>query len=162
MPEREGRGWPTTDDLKRTTVRHRHASDKRASRKQIQTDVMSTKTGVDRHLKTYMVAEFARQSHGDRTVKQSTRSRLVNRFEVEVSRIIKKIAQRNGTITPEKINQVSWNETEYTKILRISTRTKLLICLLQCSERSLRIKRHIVRVSTSEFGLEIRYGERAY
>ena len=35
---------------------------------------------------------------------------------MEASRIIKKIAQRNGTITPEKINQVSWNETEYIKI----------------------------------------------
>ena len=35
---------------------------------------------------------------------------------MEASRIIKKIAQRNGTITPEKINQVCWNETEYIKI----------------------------------------------
>ena len=33
VPEREGRGWPTTDDLRRTTVRQRHASDKRAFRK---------------------------------------------------------------------------------------------------------------------------------
>ena len=110
--------------------------------KQVQTDLLSTKTGVDRHLYTHMVAELARRSHGDRAVKQSTRSRLVNRFEVEASRIIKKIAQSNGTITPEKINQVSWNETEHIKIRRISTRTKLLMCLLQCSEMSLRIRRH--------------------
>ena len=40
VPEREGRGWPTTDDLRRTTVRHRYASDKRALRKQVQTDVL--------------------------------------------------------------------------------------------------------------------------
>ena len=35
---------------------------------------------------------------------------------MEASRIIKKIAQRNGTTTPEKIIQVAWNETEYIKI----------------------------------------------
>ena len=123
MPEREGRGWRTTDerpsdnDMPRTNV---------LSGKQVQTDVLSTKTGVDRHLYTHMVAELARRSHGDRAVKQSTRSRLVNRFEVEASRIIKKIAQRNRTITPEKINQVSWNETEYIKICRISTRPEIV------------------------------------
>ena len=78
MPEREGRGWPTTDerpsdnDMPRTNV---------LSGKQVQTDLLSTKTGVDRHLYTHMVAELARRSHGDRAVKQSTRSRLVNRFE---------------------------------------------------------------------------------
>ena len=33
VPEREGRGWPTTDDLRRTTVRQRRASDKRGFRK---------------------------------------------------------------------------------------------------------------------------------
>ena len=37
-------------------------------------------------------------------------------MQIWASRIIKKITQRNGTITPEKINQVSWNETEYIKI----------------------------------------------
>ena len=148
---------PSDNDMPRTNV---------LSGKQVQTDVLSAKTGVDRHLYTCMVAELAQRSHGDRAVKQSTRSRLVNRFEVEASRIIKKIAQRNGTIPLEKINQVSWSETEYIKIRRISTRTKLLMCLLHCSERSLTIKRHTERVgqrdSTSEFGLDLRYSERAY
>ena len=90
VPEREGRGWPTTDDLRRTTVRQRHASDKRAFRKTSTVDVLSSKTGVDRHLYTYIVAELARRSHGDRALKQSTRSRPVNRFEVASSGIIKK------------------------------------------------------------------------
>ena len=123
VPEREGRGWPTTGDLRRTTVRQRHASDKRAFRKTSNRQTCCQRRQVDRHLETYMVVEHARRSHGDRAVKQLTPSRLVNRFEVEASRIIKKIAQRNGTIAPEKINQVSWNETEYIKIRRMSTRT---------------------------------------
>ena len=40
------------------------------------------------------------------------------------------------------------------------------MCPLQCSERSLRIKRHTDRVgqrdSTSEFGLDLPYSERLY
>ena len=143
VPEREGQ-WlahnrrPQTNDRQTTTCLGQTCFQE----KEVQTDVLSTKTGVDRHLYTYMVAELARRSHGDRAVKQSTRSRLVNRFEVEASRIIKKIVQRNGTITPDKINQVSWHETEHIKIRRISTRTKLLMFQLQFGGRSLRIKRH--------------------
>ena len=55
------------------------------------------------------------------------------------------------------------NETEHIKIRRINTRTDLLMCLVQCSERSLRIKRHTERVgqwdSTSEMRLDFRYSE---
>ena len=65
VPEGEGRGWPTTDDLRRTTVTQRHASDKRAFRKQVQTDVLSPKTGVDRHLfltsHCYLPAQFTQK-----------------------------------------------------------------------------------------------------
>ena len=106
---------PSDNDRPRTNV---------LSQEQVLTDVLSTKTGVDRHLYTYVVAELARRSHGGRAVKKSTWSRLVNRLEVEASRIIKKIAQREmENRTPEKINQVSWNETEHIKIRRISTWT---------------------------------------
>ena len=92
---RKGRPWkahdrrPSDTDMPRTNV---------LSGKQVQTDVLSARTGVDRHFYTYMVVELARRSHGDREMKQSTRCRLVNRFEVEASRIVKKIVQRNGTI----------------------------------------------------------------
>ena len=49
---------------------------------------------------------------------------------------------------------------------RISTLIKLLMCLLQCSERFLRFKRRTERVGqrdpTSGFKLDLRYRERAY
>ena len=76
-PEGKAVGGPqqtTTDerlsdnDMPRTNV---------LSGKQVQTDVLSAKTGVVRHLYNYVVAEHARRSNGD---------------EVEASRIIKKIA----------------------------------------------------------------------
>ena len=59
---------PSDNDMLRTNV---------LSGKQAQTDVLSMKTSVDRHLYTHMVAELARRSHGDRAVVLSTRSRLM-------------------------------------------------------------------------------------
>ena len=41
---------------------------------------------------------------------------VVNKLEVEKSRTIKKIAQRNETHHPGKITQVTWNTTKHTKI----------------------------------------------
>ena len=156
-PQQTSDERPSDNDMPRTNV---------LSGKQEQTDVLSTKTGVDRHLYTYTVVEHARRSHGDRAVKQLTRSRLVNRFEVEASQIIKKDRaekwnhrsgeDQSGLLERNRVHQSPQNQ--YTD--------KLLMCLLQCSERSLRIKRHTERVrqrdSTSEFGLDLRYSERAY
>ena len=79
---------------------------------------------------------------------------------------IKKIAQRNGTITLDKINQVSWNGTEYIKIPQNPYTDKVTDVTVAIQEHFPRLKRCTERVkqrdSTSEFGLDFRYSERAY
>ena len=66
----------------------------------------------------------ARRSHGDRAVRQLIRSRLVNTVEVETSRIIKKILQRNETNLPgEDQPRVGVHQASS----RISTRAELLM-----------------------------------
>ena len=101
----EGCGWPDASSTRRPTT-----NDNPTDKVSRQTCVQQP--GVDT-LGNLHGSGAARRSHGDRAVRRLVRSRLVNRIEVETSRIIKKIAQRETKpITQEKINQ----ETEYIKI----------------------------------------------
>ena len=113
--------------------------------------------GADSHLESYMVAE-QRDNH------------MADESKWRSPGLSRRSRRETKPLTPEKINQetedTKQNETEHIKIRRINTRTELLMCLLQCSGRSLGTKRHTERVgqrdSTSEFGLDLWYSERAY
>ena len=73
------------DDQRRTTTRHRQASRETCFQSQ----------DTDTHLGTYMVAEPVRETGDLRRVEH-----VVNRIEVETSRFLKEIVQRNGTNQP--------------------------------------------------------------
>ena len=96
----------------------------------------------------------ARRSHGKRAVNEH----VVIKVEVEKSRNIKKISQRNETHHPgDRENQDSAESVH-----------KQSCCCDCCEEKklSLRIKRCTERVGegnpTSEFGLDLRYSERQH
>ena len=85
---------------------------------------------------------------------------------MEASRIIKKIAQRNGTITPGRVNQVSWNETECIKIPKNPYTDKVADVTVATQEQFPQTQNHAQKESdkdsTCEFGLDFRDRERAY
>ena len=84
---------------------------------------------------------------------------------MEKSRIIKKIAQRSETQHPGKDHQVTWNETKHIKIPQIQYTDKIVDASVAMQRQFLRFKPCTERVGEgdpiSEFGLDIRYGERA-
>ena len=142
----------------------------------LETNVLSANRRQDKRAVQQPGAESHLDLHGSGAARRSHGKRAVNEHVVDSVPESKRTPgrsrrSRRGTIplTPEKINQetehTKQNETEHIKICRINTRTELLMCLLQCSEWSLRIKRHTERVgqrdSTSEYGLDLRCSERA-
>ena len=79
----------------------------------------------------------------------------------------REIAQRNGTITLEKINQVSWNETEHIKIPQNQCTDKVTDVTVAMQGTISPDSNDAQKVSDketqkSEFGLDFRYSERAY
>ena len=108
---------------------------------------LTQQPSADRHLETYMVVEPE--------LSKSVNEHVVNRVEVETSRIIKKINQ-------EKIN----NKTRYIKISQNQYTDKVVdVTVVIQKQVSSRIKRRAERVgerdSTSGIELDLRCSERA-
>ena len=127
----------------------------------------------------------SRNRRSTEMLSSSVNEHVVNKVEAEKSRIIKKIAQRNETYHPgedhshhleryqapqdfyagTRPNTQRGTRPNTSISRRLSTLTKLLMCLSRCSDRFLRFSLCTQRVGegylTSEFGSDFRYCKRA-
>ena len=160
VPDREGRGWPTTSSTRRppTNDNKTHTT--------LETNLLSA-TCVIIHLESYMVAEPVPETgdllRGTVELRERTRRQQGRRGDVPDHQGDRAEKRNPATRRP---NTSSGTRPSTSRFRRISTLRKLWMCLLRCSDSFFRFKQCTERVGEgspiSEFGMDLTYRERAF
>ena len=180
VPEREGRGWPTTvprEDPPTNDNRRRQALGQTCFQETSAVKRDAQQPGADRHLESCIEAEHSSlkllvlETGDPRGSRRASYTKTPSTNVEEESRIIKQIAQRNETPSPRRRltrrpNTSSRTGPRIPRFRRIRTLTELLMWLSQVREGFLSISLCTEGVGEGnpiiELWLDLRYSERPY